>query len=367
MGLDKLDHRNRDKLDHRNRDKPGGLDQPSGEIVQVDPFDRAAFDAWHATQLAGDRFGREEHASPWQLEESRADKQSDLSGRETLVYALVEDGVVVTAAELWLPLLDNLDLAELSIHTHPDHRGRGHASRMLAHLEQVVRERGRSKLLAESAYPYDAPADGAGHPGPSFLTGRGFDFGLADVKRDARLPIADDALAGLVAEAAPHHPSYTLLSFTGAVPEEHVQAYAELDAAIVTDAPMGDLDLEPAAADVQDVREGEALMERQGRTRYTTLALDTDGVAVAYTDLVMSAEDAGVVYQWGTLVRRDHRGRRLGIAVKATNLRFLQGLRQDARRLSTYNAEVNDHMIAVNDLLGFRPVERLGEFQKRLH
>ena len=32
----------------------------------------------------------------------------------------------------------------------------------------------------------------------------------------------------------------------------------------------------------------------------------------------------------------------------------------------TYNAEVNDHMIAVNEQMGFRPVARLGEFQKKL-
>ena len=30
------------------------------------------------------------------------------------------------------------------------------------------------------------------------------------------------------------------------------------------------------------------------------------------------------------------------------------------------HAEVNDHMIAVNEQMGFRPVARLGEFQKKL-
>lgn len=336
------------------------------DIVRVDPFDSVAFDAWHATQLAADRFGREEHATPWQLEESRADKQARLSSRETAVYSLVVDGTVVTAAELWLPLLDNLDLAEVVIHTHPEHRRRGHATRMLAHLEDVVRAGGRTKLLTESAYPYTAPVDGTGHPGPSFLVARGFAFGLGDVKRIVELPVADEILAGLAADAAPRRDSYTLRSFVGPVPEEFVQQYAELDAAIVTDAPLGDIDIGPAVADVGAVRENEALMERQGRTKHTTLALDADGTVVAYTDLVMAAEDPGIVYQWGTLVRRDHRGHRLGLAVKVANLQFLQGLRDDARQLTTFNAEMNDHMVRVNEQLGFRPVERLGEFQKRL-
>ncbi len=336
------------------------------EISRVDPFDAPAFDAWHATQFAADRFGREAHASPWRLEEARIDKQSDLTSRDTLILSAVEEGVVVCAGEVWLPLLDNLDLAEISIHTHPDHRRRGHGTRMLAHLEDEVRALGRTKLITESAYPYDSPADGVGQPGPSFLVSRGFEFGLADVKRTVELPLADEVLAALLADSVQHHPAYTLVSYDGVLPEEHVLAYAELDAAVVTDAPMGDLEIETPVADVAAIREGEALMVRQRRTRFTTLALDAQGVAVAYSDLVMPSEDPGAVYQWGTLVHRDHRGHRLGIAVKAANLRFLQSQRSDGRLLSTYNAEVNDHMIAVNDLLGLRPVERLGEFQKRL-
>ncbi|MGD9959056.1 GNAT family N-acetyltransferase [Nocardioides sp.] len=336
------------------------------EILRVDPFDDVAFDAWHATQFAADRFGREEHATPWMLEESRVDKQSTLKGRDTLTYSLLVDGAVATAAEVWLPLLDNLDLAEVVIHTHPEHRRRGYAARMLAHLEDEMRVIGRSKLITEAAYPYDAPPDGSGHPGPDFLTSQGFTFGLADVKRVVSLPIADEILAGLLDEAAPHHTAYSLVSCVGRLPDEHVQAYAELDAAIVTDAPMGELDLETPAADVEDIRDNEALMARQHRRRYTTLAIAPDGTAVAYSDLVMPEEDPGKVYQWGTLVRSDHRGHRLGLAVKAANLRFLQSQRSDARLLSTYNAEVNAHMIAVNDRMGFQPVERLGEFQKRL-
>ena len=171
-----------------------------------------------------------------------------MTSRSTSAHALVVDGTVVTAAELWLPLLDNLDLAEVAIHTHPDHRRRGHATRMLAHLEDVVRAMGRTKLLAEAAYPYDAPVDGAGHPGPDFLTSRGFGFGLGDVKRILDLPVDDEFLARLAAEAAPYHESYPLRSFVGPVPDEFVEQYAELDAAIVTDAPMGGIDLEPALA-----------------------------------------------------------------------------------------------------------------------
>ena len=62
---------------------------------------------------------------------------------------------------------------------------------------------------------------------------------------------------------------------------------------------------------------------------------------------------------------RAHRGHRLGLAVKIANLRQLQDERPDLRQLTTFNAEVNEHMIGVNERMGFEPVERLGEFQKK--
>ena len=86
---------------------------------------------------------------------------------------------------------------------------------------------------------------------------------------------------------------------------------------------------------------------------------------MAYTDLATTVARTRTAYQWGTLVRGDAPGHRLGIAVKVANLRLLQRERPDVRTLITYNAEVNAHMVGVNDRLGFVPVARLGEFQRR--
>jgi hypothetical protein len=54
------------------------------------------------------------------------------------------------------------------------------------------------------------------------------------------------------------------------------------------------------------------------------------------------------------------------MAVKIANLCLVQREQPGLERLITYNAEVNAHMVGVNDRLGFVPVARLGEFQKRL-
>jgi RimJ/RimL family protein N-acetyltransferase len=87
---------------------------------------------------------------------------------------------------------------------------------------------------------------------------------------------------------------------------------------------------------------------------------------VAYSDLATTVHEPGRAYQWGTLVAPAHRGHRLGVAVKVANLRLLGSERPDVTRVTTYNAEVNTHMVGVNEALGFRPVARLGDFQKKL-
>jgi hypothetical protein len=87
---------------------------------------------------------------------------------------------------------------------------------------------------------------------------------------------------------------------------------------------------------------------------------------VAYTDLAVTVHEPGTAYQWGTLVRRPDRGHRLGLAVKAANLRLLQRESPETTTLVTFNADGNAPMIAVNDLLGFEPTARLGELQRRL-
>ncbi len=180
------------------------------------------------------------------------------------------------------------------------------------------------------------------------------------------LPVDDALLAELGAEAAPHHAAYTLRSWVGRVPDDIVESFATLVALLMVEAPTGGLEREPESADVDALRRREALTASQGRTMFNTVALDAAGEVVAYSNLAVTTHDPDNAFQWGTLVRRADRGHRLGMAVKVASLRLLQEGEVRARRLHTWNAGVNDHMIAINERLGFRPVERMGEFQKKL-
>lgn len=336
------------------------------EIHELDPDDAAAFDAWHHVYAVAERFELGEMASFWQLEEVRAAMQNQGSHSWTGGWVGVLDGETVVAGWMNTPLLDNPELALVAVHVLPDHRRRGYASAMLTHLESVARERGRRVLNGMSSWPFEAGTSGAGASGPGFAQAHGWQLALSEVHRELRLPISNAVLGRLAEEAAPAHAAYTIRSWSGPVPDDLLQGWAELTALLPTEAPTGELDIEPDVVSADVVREREQMVERQGRTTYNTVAIDATGSLVAYTDLVTTIHEPGRAYQWGTLVRSDHRGHRLGVAVKVANLRLLQQERPDIGRLTTFNAEVNAHMVGVNDALGFEPVARTGEFQKRL-
>ena len=50
-----------------------------------------------------------------------------------------------------------------------------------------------------------------------------------------------------------------------------------------------------------------------------------------------------------------HRGHRLGMLVKILNIRRLLTEYPNVERIVTFNAAENDHMLAINVALGFRP------------
>jgi GNAT superfamily N-acetyltransferase len=336
------------------------------EIRELDPADDAAMKAWHHAYAVAERHELGDVAGVWQLEEVRALMLDRGSHSWNGGWSGVVDGETVAAGWMRIPLLDNLDLADTRVHVLPDHRRRGHGSAMLAHLEDAARERGRRVLTALASWPYDAGSDGAGASGPGFAAARGWSLALSEVQRELRLPVAEEVLDRLARDAARAHATYTLRSWVGPVPDDLLQGWAEVTSSLATQAPTGDLELEPEVVSGEAVREREAVLERQGRTKYNTVALDADGVVVAYSDLATTVHEPGRAYQWGTLVRGEHRGHRLGIAVKVATLRLLQRERPDVTRVTTYNAEVNAHMIGVNEAMGFVPVARLGDFQKRL-
>jgi GNAT superfamily N-acetyltransferase len=340
---------------------------PSVHVRQLDPA-AAAFEAdlrrWHAAYVASITHGRAD-ASPYRLAEVRDMVGTPSGHRWCGAWLAVRGDAVVAAGWVDLPTADNLHLAQVEVQVVPAFRRQGIGTEVAQVLEAFVRDRGRTVAIAEVQYPLEAPEDGAGTPGILFAQGLGYEVALGDVQRRLALPVDEALLDELEAAACPAAAGYRIELVRGPVPDGLVAGYAALASQLYVEAPAGDLDLEAEDPSVAGWRDREAALERQGITLWHAVALAGDEV-VAHSTIGVSTFDRELCHQWGTLVRADHRGHRLGLALKVANHRALQADRAPAREIVTWNAAVNAHMIAVNEQLGFRPVGRLGEVQKKL-
>ena len=332
------------------------------EIERVDLDDSEAVDAWYAVYESAERYERP-FAVPWLRGEIEGEFEPNLR-TDAAIFVGTVDGRVVCAGTLELPLLDNTHTANLGVFTDPLRWRRGYGSAMLEYLEGLARDRGRRTAYLEVNYQIGSPPDGRGTVAPDFARARGYSFALGDIMRSLSLPVDDTHLAGLAAKATPHHRAYRIERFRGRVPEEWVADYINLDAHVATDSPTGSLEVEAGTTDLASFRELEARIVRQQRVSYSAVALHEETV-VGFTTVGVSRLDPSRGYQWGTLVAAEHRGHRLGLALKVANLQQVQDSEPALRSIVTWNAEDNEQMIAVNEELGFAPVERFAEYEKR--
>jgi GNAT superfamily N-acetyltransferase len=307
-------------------------------------------------------FGRE-HAPFWPFEEFLGAFRSTDSGERQQLFAAYDGDRIVAHAALWTFLLDNTDKAFFDLSVDLPDRRRGIGRAMVERLEQVVKDDGRSLVMSTSYLPYEGRDD---HPYRRFAEGCGYELSLYEVVRHLELPVSDALLQEWIDEAAASHEGYVIETFVGAVPDDLVESLCALIGQLAVDAPSGAVDYDEEVVTPQRYTEMVDSAAAMGRARYETVALTPDREVVAQSTLAMPLGASTHVYQWGTLVHRDHRGHRLGLATKAVNLRAVQSSRADLTLVSTQNAETNDHMVAINDKMGFRPIEVSAEFVKRL-
>jgi GNAT superfamily N-acetyltransferase len=270
----------------------------------------------------------------------------------------------VGIALLELPTLDNVEAAHITLEVHPDHRRRGVGRELLSIASAQLRAAGRTNVIAFVAERLDV----ATTPGVAFAEAVGAKRALDEICRSLELADVTDAqLAAAEDDAATHAAGYELVSWVGACPDVLIEDFARLTGRMTTDAPKGDLDLEPETWDPERVRESEERNVRLRRRWVTTAARhQASGDLVAYTDMGWSEHIAGTAFQWMTIVDPQHRGRHLGLLIKAANLRLLRRELPSAERVITWNAESNEHMIAINERLGFQPQLRFSQWQLRL-
>jgi GNAT superfamily N-acetyltransferase len=246
---------------------------------------------------------------------------------------------------------ENAALGSAALGVPPPRRRQGIGTALLAHCRAQAQTAGRTELFAM------APVGSAGE---AFARAAGATGGLIEVRRVLRTArLAPERLASLRAEAETRAAGYSLLSWTGPTPDEQLDQVARLND-VMADAPR-EATIEAARWDRDRVRASEARMGAPGSRLYAMAARhDESGDLAALSQVIVEPDLPGVAFQAITAVDRPHRGHRLGLLVKAAMHQWLAAAEPGLREVSTWNSETNEHMIAINERLGF---EVNGRFQ----
>lgn len=348
---------------------------PAGDAAAADgtPVDVRAVDLDDDAQLrqvydvrsAAARLGRP-RAPHWSFAEYLAAVRSPDQGEKfDLVAAWSREATprVLGAAIVYVFLLDNLDKAWLEVDVDPAHARRGVGSVLMEHVCALATQQGRTVLMTDIKVPVDQVDD---HGYRRFAERHGFTFSNVEVVRRAEVPVAEERLDAWAAQAARKASGYRLRTLVDEMPPELAPSLGRLMGQLGVDAPTGAVDFEEETITPERLDERLATVRAMGRELFETVALDDDDQVVAQTTLVAPTDGTTDAWQWGTFVHREHRGHSLGLAVKTANLRAVQAAHPEVRRVTTQNAETNDWMIAINQLMGFEAVEASTELVRHV-
>ncbi len=268
--------------------------------------------------------------------------------RETWL-ATDADGEAVGCYLLELPELDNRTAGAIVPLVAAARRRSGIGSALLRHAAGRAASLGRTLLRGETA---------AESPGAAFARARGACPGLDEVRRVLDVTaVGPDHLRGLAATAGRPATDYSLLSWTGPVPDEYLDQVAAINAAMA-DAPRNAGE-EAQPWDGARIRAAERRVAAQGLRFYWVAArCAVTGELAALTGLGVDPELPTWGFQELTAVIRAHRGHRLGLLVKVAMLDLLAGCEPQLSRIITGNSDTNEHMIAINAALGYQVLDR---------
>lgn len=309
------------------------------------------------------------------------DRTTEATGARLIRLLARLDGAPVGYGLGW-ETIDEPGIMNASVWVAPEFRSRGIGARLAADLvDRALAEPGVTKLDSwqHVVLPPDAadrpqwsPPNGVGSlPAdvPGMVLMRRFGFTLAQVvtvsRYDFRNPAADPA-ATLEAALAAAGPDYRIHSWEGRTPARWEDDLAHLKARMFTDAPAGDFEVVEVEWDAERLRREEDRFVGSFRRWVTVAEHVPTGRLVAFSELhTRRAEPTKLTEQEDTLVVTEHRGHRLGLAVKAANLVAVAREVPDAGPIITWNAAENTHMLAVNRKLGFVPFLVEGGFKRR--
>lgn len=257
-------------------------------------------------------------------------------------------GQIVAVASTLCRLTDNTDLANVALFVAPEHQNCGYGSLLMDHLAVKFKALGRTKLVGQTSFAF---ADEHTHPVLGWWAKNDFHPILTAHRRFLTLPVTQNRIDQLWQEVQPHCADYQIEVLVGQVPEALLASYCAVTNQITVDAPTGGDDFEALNETPESVSARTQMWAERGERCYFAVATKADQV-VGVSDLAV-LPGVSEAEQGNTIVLKEHRGHRLGLALKLKMLEVLQDQHPEVVRVETENAAENTAMIAVNDQLGF--------------
>ena len=328
------------------------------DIEQINPRNEAALRAWWEV---GHTATAERPGKPWPVwEQSRLALPADNPERGITLVGAIDGREMVGAGLLTRTLKENLHTAMAFAYVRPDRTREGIGRRLVEELEVVALGDGRTTVQSEAYLP-----PGGSGTAEQFARAMGYD--VASRESIKELILTDfverrDALAA----SAPVPEGYRIITFDTVCPEEHVASFGRLLGMLMSEVPLGELDLEASEWSPERIRAAEQRQVDTGRHVQTSMAIAPDGSVAGVSDVRVDDTDHEHAQVGITIVDPAHRGKRLGLALKLATHDLVVATYPDLVSVDTSNAEVNTQMNAVNEALGYRTIETLLELQKRL-
>ena len=328
-------------------------------IRPLDPTSDAELDQYAALERALDdhTFGGSQALTREQTRAALTDSPYWSTRRWVAIAETIEGGEsLVGRAATFVPLQENLETISVGAAVHPAFRGRGIATALVEEaLLPAIRESGRPLVEAYGEIPADGDADSPDEPVNRLAARVGITRKNLAVCRALPLPLEEPLLDALQVEAEEKLGEYRVELWDGDIPEEHLAAYGLLLRQLELDEPDEDVEHEAPDYTPERLRESERRMKEQGTARIIAVAVAPDGSFAGNSEVhVHDSPETTLGWQENTLVMPEHRGHRLGLALKVATHRQLRERAPQLRSVVTWNSHVNPWMIGINEKLGYR-------------
>ncbi len=329
------------------------------ELRVVDTSDEAALRAWWEVGEAAE--AERPHRAWPRWEQSRVALPAPNPEREVTLVTAYDGERAVGASMAALPTKDNPHLAFVELWVVPSRRREGIGTHLSADLDERCAAAGRSTLLAEAKGLPGGPVIGQ-----AFGEAVGYAVANEEQEKSLDLTTAPATWPRLDEEVARHLGDYRVETIDTIVPDHLIGGFAELLSSFYSHVPLGETDLRDSEWTPERIRAHEERLRTIDRSIIYAMAVAPDGGVVAMSDLRVTRADPEVAEVGITIVAPEHRGHRLGLAVKLASHRRVLADFPGCVRAATCNALTNSAMNAVNEQLGYVVTERLVELQKRL-